>query len=398
MATFLLILIYFIYVGLGIPDSTVGSAWPSIYTELNLPISYANFVTVLISLFTIVASMTSARFINKFGTGLVTAVSTFLSALALLGFALSSSIVAFCLLAIPLGLGAGAIDNALNSYVAVRYNSVHMSFLHCFYGVGVSISPVIFSLAIKNASWRVGYKTLFIFQMVLVIIAFCSLPLWNKIKRKEIEMDNEIIPVTLSLKTMAKNSAIRTGWLVFFLTVGLEFTCGTWANAYFVNTLHLAKDSSALILSLYYIGITSGRFVSGLLATRLNSKKIIFAGYSVIALGILVFFLPIPPMIKGSGLFLIGFGNGPAFPHLSHLTPKFFGKNNSQSIMGTQMAVSNFGILVVPPIFGFIAEFLGTDFLPCFLALLLVLLVIFTVSYLKKAKNNPLNPLEKIKE
>lgn len=398
MATFLLIIIYFIYIGLGVPDSTVGSAWPSIYTELNFPISYANFVTVLISLFTIVASMTSARFINKFGTGVVTAVSTLLTALALLGFSLSSSIIAFCLLAIPLGLGAGAIDNALNSYIAVRYNSVHMSILHSFYGVGVSISPVLFSIAIKNADWRVGYQWIFALQMALVTIAFCSLPLWNKIKKKEMETDTEIIPVTLSFKSMAKCSAIRIGWLVFFLTVGLEFTCGTWANAYFVNTLKLSKDSSALILSLYYVGITTGRLVSGLLATRLKPKTIIFSGYGVIFLGIFIFFLPIPPTAKGASLFLIGFGNGPAFPNLSYLTPRFFGKSNSQSIMGTQMAVSNFGILVVPPIFGFIAEFFGTGFLPIFLAFLFLLLVVFTIIYLKKAKNNPFNPLEKVKE
>ena len=397
MATFLLVLIYVIYIGLGIPDSTVGSAWPSIYTELNFPISYANYVTMLISLCTILASFLSSRFINKYGTGRVTAVSTFMSALALLGFSISSSLWLFCLLAIPMGLGAGAIDNALNSYVAVRYKSVHMSFLHSFYGVGVALSPIIFSFALKFlGSWRNGYFSVFILQMALVIVAFASLPLWNKVKKREIETKSEITPVNLSLLSMSKVSAIRVGWAVFFLTVGLEFTVGTWANTYFVNALNIAKDTSALLLSLYYVGITTGRIVSGLLAIKLKNKTIILSGYVLIGLGIALFFLPIPPMTKCVGLFLIGFGNGPAFPNLSYLTPRFFGKSHSQSIMGSQMAVSNFGILVVPPIFGFIAEGLGLWLFPYFLATLFILLMVTTIIYLKKGKNNPFSPLKTI--
>lgn len=388
MATLLFVFIFIIYIGLGIPDSTIGSAWPAIQSNLNLPISYASFITMIISSFTVIASFFSARIINRFGTGIVTAFSTLLSALALLGFSLSSSMLCFCLLSIPLGLGAGAIDSALNSYVAVRYKAIHMSFLHCFYGVGVALSPFVFSFALKlNENWRLGYKLVFAIQMLLVLIAFLSLPLWNKIKKREITTGEAIKPITLSYVQMAKTPAISIGWLVFFLACGIEFTCDTWASSFFVKSLDQASDFGATMLTLYFVGMTLGRFASGIISIKLSNKKIIFSGYCLMALGITMLFLPIQPILRGVGLFLIGFGNGPIFPNLSYLTPIMFGKQYSQSIMSSQMAVSNLGILILPPVFGVLAQAISIDLFPFFVGGMFVLLVLCTFLYFKKSKN-----------
>lgn len=389
MATVLLCFIYVVYIGLGVPDSTIGSAWPSIYESLSLPVSYANFVTMTISLCTIITSLFSSRLINKLGTGVVTACSTLLTAIALLLFSSSGSIVAFVLLAIPLGMGAGAIDAALNNYVVLRYKSIHVSFLHCFYGIGVALSPFVFSLALRGSNdWRLGYRVIAIIQFSLATLSFISLPLWFKIKKTEKLEHTEIIPKTLSLKEMAKMPAARIGWLLFFATCGLEFTCDTWASTYLVKHCSASADVAARILTFYYVGMTGGRFISGLISTKLSNKTIIFLGYGVISLGILTLFLPVPYYVKGIGLFLIGLGNGPTFPNLAYLTPRFFGREKSQSLIGTQMAVSNLGILVLPPVFGVIAQNVGVRAFPVYVAVLFAITVISTLIYFKRTKKN----------
>ena len=240
MITLLFIVILTTFIGLGLPDSLLGSAWPAIYQDFNVPISYANIISFLISTGTVLSSLFSARLINKFGTGVVTAASTILTSVCILGFSLSSSIVWLCLLAFPLGTGAGSIDAALNNYVAIHYSSTHMSLLHTFYGVGVSLSPFLMSLALgKDNNWRLGYVTVFYILAGISLITIISLPLWKKIKAKETP-EQTFTPVSLSLKSLAKMPAVRTAWIMFFASVALEFTCGIWGSSYMVLSENLS--------------------------------------------------------------------------------------------------------------------------------------------------------------
>lgn len=383
MATVLLIFIYFIYIGLGIPDSAIGSAWPAIYGDLNLPISYASFITVLISLCTALSSFFSAKLINKFGTGTVTAVSTLVTAGALLGFSFANSIWWLMLAALPAGFGAGAIDAALNDYVAVRYKSAHINFLHSFYGIGVAITPFLMSFALKNNDWRAGYRLIFYVQIAIACLAFLSLPLWKKIKENNTSTEN-YTPVTLSYVKMAKIPAARIGWLVFFFTCGLEFTCDTWATTYLVEAKGATAESAARFLTLYYLGITSGRFLSGILSKKLGNKAIILTGYAVVAAAIIILFLPLSATFKGIALLMIGLGNGPSFPNLIYLTPVCFGKRASQSLISSQMAMCNLGILAVPPLFGIIARQISPSLFPVYLAALFAIILYTTLVYLKR--------------
>lgn len=383
MATVLLIFIYFIFIGVGIPDSAIGSAWPAVYPDLNLPVSYASFITVLISLCTAASSFFSARLINKLGTGLVTALSTLVTACALLGFSFSTSIWWLCLSAIPAGFGAGAIDAALNDYVAVRYKAAHINFLHSFYGIGVAITPFLMSFALKNNDWRAGYRMIFYIQIGLAALAFISLPLWKKVKQQGGEKEN-YSPVVLSYVKMAKIPAARVGWLVFFFTCGLEFTCDTWATTFLVESEGATAESAARFLTLYYLGITSGRFISGLISQKVGNKTIILTGYSIVLCAIAIMFLPVPVVIKGVALLMIGLGNGPSFPNLIYLTPICFGKRASQSLIASQMAMCNLGILFVPPLFGLVARHVTPALFPAYLAILFAAMLYFTLVYLKR--------------
>lgn len=385
MATVLLIFIYFIYIGLGIPDSALGSAWPAIFPDLNLPVSYASFVTVIISLCTALSSLFSARLINRFGTGIVTAVSTAVTAVALLGFSLSTSIWWLCLSALPAGFGAGAIDAALNNYVTLRYKPSHVSFLHSFYGIGVAITPFIMSFALKNGDWRQGYRLIFFVQIGLAALAFSTLPLWKKVKEQSSE-EESFTPVTLSYVKMAKIPAARVGWAVFFLTCALEFTCDTWATTYLVQSEGATSASAARFLTLYYLGITVGRFVSGLIVKKLGNHRIVLIGYGIVAAAIIIMFLPVSVLFKGIALLMIGFGNGPSFPNLIYLTPGSFGKQASQSLISSQMAMSNLGILIAPPIFGIVARNISVTLFPAFIAVLFALYCPLTLLYFKRLK------------
>ena len=394
MTTFLFVVICIIFIGLGLPDSVLSSAWPAIYAELNLPFSYANFITVLVSLGTVLSSLFATRLINKFKVGKVTFVSTLLSALCLFAFSFSNSMVFFCLLSIPLGLGAGAIDSALNNYVASNYSSLHMSLLHCFYGVGISISPFLMSFALgEDNNWRKGYLLIFIVMMAITLISFISLPLWKKVKSKRPEKEKP--QKTLSLKQMLQMPAVRSAIIMFFCSVGLEFTCGIWACTYLVGVQNFSEALASRYLTFYYAGITIGRFVSGFVSKKISEEKIVYSGYSIVFIALILLFVPLPPVFKAISLFLIGFGNGPTFPNFTYLTPINFGSEVSQSIIGLQMAFCNLGILIMPPVFGFLAQGLSLNIFPIFLGVLYVAMVVSTIVYNKQTcllrKNRELN-------
>ncbi len=390
MATLLLFVIFLVFIGLGLPDSVFGSAWPAIRLDIDLPISFANFITCTISLGTVTASLFAAKLINKFGTGPITAVSTGATALALLGFSLSNSGWFLILLSIPLGLGAGAIDSALNNFVAVHYSAKTMNFLHCFYGVGVSASPLLISLTLSNGNdWRGGYRLVFFILVTITIFAAIAIPLWKKVQNaseKEDEKTEKQKPKSVSILTLSKIPAARWSWLLFFSTCGLEFTCGIWGSSFFVGAEQLSEATAASYVTFYYVGITVGRFVSGLLSGKMTPQNIVYSGYSIVFLAIATLFLPIPPIFKGIALFMIGFGNGPTFPNCICLTPYHFGNDLSQSVVATQMACCNLGILLMPPVFGFIADFISIELFPAFLMVLFVFMAVSTVIYNKRAQ------------
>lgn len=385
MATFLFVAISVIFIGLGIPDSILGSAWPAVYTDFGIPVSSASFVTMIVSGCTMLSSFFSARIINRIGIGIVTAVSTMLTAISLIGFALSPSLLWLCVFAVPSGLGAGAIDAGLNNYVALRYKSSHMSFLHCFYGIGVTISPYFMSLALSiTDSWRTGYRIVFLVQLVISIVAIAVLPFWKKVEVKNVKGE-EFAPITMSYKSMAKVRPIRIAWIAFFATVALEYTCGTWSTTYLTDK-GLSNDVAAKYLSFYYIGITVGRFVSGIVTVKLKNVTVIKIGYTIVGIALLLFVLPLPLTVKAVCLFMIGFGNGPTFPNLVYLTPYLFGKERSQSIVGSWLVVSNFAMFIMPPVFGAMAQFLTAKMLPYFLIACYLLMIVATFAYLKSSK------------
>lgn len=390
MATLLLLVIYIAFIGLGIPDSLFGTAWPAIYPELGLPVSAASCVTLLISGGTIISSFFSARVLNRFGTAKVTAFSTALTAAALFGFSVSGSLFWLCLFAIPLGIGAGAIDSGLNNYVALHYRATHMNFLHCFYGVGVSLSPYLMSFTLSGTDgWRGGYRTVFYIQLAIAGITLISLPLW---KRAESQLaDNRaetesIPPQTLKFIQICKIPAAKWASLVLLSSCAIEYICGSWGSTFLVNAKGMPVDRAAEVITLYYVGMTLGRFLSGILANKLSSWQLIQIGQGIVFAAILLLLLPLANMMAAVGLFLIGLGNGPAFPNLLHLTPKNFGRDISQSVMGFQMVSAYIGIMAMPLIFGFLVQAFDAVIFPYFLLAIFVMLIIAMVFLIKRLK------------
>ena len=366
MATFLLIIIYVTFISLGLPDSSIGAAWPALHVDLGFDVGMQSLLSAVVSFGTVVVSMFSARLINKFGTSLITACSTLLTALALLGFSFSSSLWWLLVLAIPLGFGAGAIDAALNNYVATHYKTFAMNCLHCFYGVGVTLTPYIFSFTLAgNNDWRGGFRVIFIIQIAIAILAFATLSVWTKVKAKEPEKDN-FTPQTLSLKQMAKMRPVRVAWVVFFSTCALEFLCGTWGCTFLVKTKGVTESYAAALITLYYLGITLGRFLSGVISKKVSCGGILTIGFSMVAVGVVSFFFNLPPWLLGIGFLLIGLGNGPTFPNLTHVTPLIYGKERSQSIIGTQMAACNLGILFMYAVSGPLFQAISFKVFPYF--------------------------------
>ncbi len=386
MMTILLIIIFISFIGVGLPDSVLGTAWPIMYREFELPISLAGYLTSTVSAGTIVSSFFSARLINRFGTGLVTAISTLLTAIALLGFSFTKNPVFFFVLAIPLGLGAGSIDTALNSFVALHYDAARMSFLHCFYGIGVAASPFIMSFALGEVgNWRKGYLTIALIQFGITAIAFAALPLWRKVQKKDGE-ESEIIVRTLSTKELLQTSGVMMSCLAFFFSCALELTAGSWSSSFFVNTKGVEADTAARIAMLFYIGLAGGRFLSGVFAGMLGRKCLLRISLVILLLSCLVFLLPLPTMITAAALLFIGLGSGPIYPNLVHLTPDNFGEDIAQSVMGIQQAMTYMGIMIMPWLFGVLAQLFSTALLPWYLLVMFVMYWATFVMLMKKVK------------
>lgn len=382
MATLLLIIIYFAFIGLGLPDSLFGTAWPAIYAEYGLPFSMGSIVTIIITCGTITSSILSARVIARFGTGKVTAVSTAMTALALLGFSLSGNLLPLCLLAIPLGLGAGAIDSGLNNYVALHYNSSQMNLLHCFYGIGITISPYLMSrLLATSAGWRGGYRAASLIQIGIALLLVVTLPLWKKVSGKEAQ--EETPAKVLSLKELAKIPGVKNMWVLFLCSCSIESVTNCWGSTFLVEHKALVADQAAKIMIFYFVGFTLGRLLSSIFAAKLSCWKLIRMGMAVMGIGMALLLLPLPGFLVGSALFLIGMGNSPLFPNFTYLAPRNFGADISQSVIGSQMAASNTGFLVPPLLCGLLGQVMGMGVFPVYLAVLFACLI-FGVANIQK--------------
>ena len=390
MATALLIIIYIAFIGLGIPDSLFGTAWSAIYSEFELPISFGSFVTIIISCGTVLSSVISSKIISRLGTNKVSAYSTLLTALALLGFSFAPNLWVMCFLAIILGIGAGAIDVALNNYVAIHYSATHMSFLHCFYGVGVSVSPYILSLVITgNFGWRGGYRIAFAIQLIITLLLFLSLPLWRKAHGGENESE-ENTHKDLSFGSVLKIPGVKMMCSLFIASCAIECTCGGWGSTFLVEYKHLSAEKAAQIIMIYYIGMTLGRFLSGVLAAKLHSWKIIKLGQIVLGLALLLLILPGGVYLCALGMFLIGLGNGPLFPNFNYLTPENFGSDVSQSVIGIQMASAYIGIMLAPTLCGLLGQVFGMVIFPYYLILFYAIMIPVTIrikTMLKRTEN-----------
>lgn len=378
MTLLLLIIIYMAFISLGLPDSLLGSAWPAIQPGLNVPVSYAGIVTMIISGGTIVSSYFSSTIIKKLGTGLVTAVSVIMTAAALLGFAYSDNFLWFCLLAVPLGLGAGSVDAALNNFVALHYEARHMSWLHCFWGLGATLGPVIMSqYLIKGGRWDMGYRTIGLVQLGLSAVLFLSLPLWSKI-HTGMKDSGEEITAEVKRSEILKKKGAAAALFAFFSYCAIESTAGLWGSSFLVFSKGMTAEKAAKWVSLFYLGITLGRFLAGFVTMKFSNRTMIRFGEGIILLGILLLLLPLNKAILPAGFLLLGFGCAPIYPSMIHETPRRFGKAASQALMGMQMACAYIGSTFMPPLFGAIAS--ATTFLLYPVTLLLFLCLMISLS------------------
>lgn len=377
MYSLLLIIIYIAFISLGLPDSLLGAAWPVMYKQFDVPLSYAGIVTMIIAGGTIVSSLLSDRLTRRLGAGLVTAISVMMTAIALFGFSISGSLIPLCLWAVPYGLGAGAVDAALNNYVALHYASRHMSWLHCFWGVGAAVSPYIMSYCLMSGwGWNIGYRSVAGIQIVLAIILFISLPLW---KRKSIAHDSSKPIAVISLWQTLKIKGVKFILLTFFSYCALESTAGLWASSYLVQCRGVDVETAAKFASLFFLGITFGRFLCGFVTERVGDRLLVRFGIIIIIIGIFLIGLPAKAnTLALLGLIIIGFGCAPVYPSIIHSTPSNFGAENSQAIIGIQMASAYMGSTFMPPLFGVIADHINIGVYPFYLIFFAILMLLMS--------------------
>ncbi|ROR28550.1 fucose permease [Mobilisporobacter senegalensis] len=385
MLSLLLAIIYISFISLGLPDALLGSAWPAMYKEMQVPISSAGMVSMIIAGGTIISSLNSDRFIKKIGTGKLTAISVGMTAVALWGFSTSHSFLVLCAWAIPYGLGAGSVDAALNNFVALHYKAKHMSWLHCFWGIGATLGPYLMGYFLTvGMKWNMGYFTISVIQIVLTGILILSLPLWKKNDTAFSEENEET--KSLSMKELLKISGAKPTLVAFFCYCALEATTGLWGSSYLVMEKGITAETAAKWISLFYFGITFGRFLSGFLAIKLSNKNMVRIGQGVAFLGTTVLLLPLGIYGLCAGFILIGMGCAPIYPCLLHETPENFGKDLSQAIMGMQMACAYVGSTFMPPLFGLIAEHINIKLYPFYLVIFVIVMIIM-VEMVNRIKN-----------
>lgn len=387
MYILLLLIIYLAFIGLGLPDSLLGAAWPSMYGEFSVPISYGGIVAMIIAVGTVIASLNADRLNKKFGTGKVVAASVSLTAIAIIGFSFSDSYLLLCAFAVPYGLGAGCVDAAVNNFVAVNYPAKHMSWLHCMWGVGTIAGPYAIRFAISSTgSWNAGYRYVGIAQVIISVIMIAAVPLWGK---RQSELSNGV-PLkserSLKVSEILKIPGVKQIMLSFFCYCALEQTTMLWASSYMVLKCGMTAEAAAGYASLFFIGITAGRAINGFLTFKLDDTALIRLGQIIIALGLVTMVLPFGNAAVISGLILIGLGCAPIYPSVIHSTPLYFGAEKSQSVIGFEMASAYLGTCFMPSLFGLIANHISISLLPLYLAIILIVMAFSfeSVSKLKK--------------
>ena len=389
MGSLLLVLIYICFISLGLPDSLLGSAWPVLHNEISVPVSYAGIISATITAGTILSSLFSDKLLHKFGAGLVTAVSITTTAICLFGFSISNQFWMLILWSIPFGLGAGGVDAILNNYVALHYKAQHMSWLHCMWGVGASISPYIMSFAlVKLENWNGGYLIVSIIQIILSLVIFISVPLWKKGSTDNTDTQKQAESKSLSFKEIFSIKGAIPCFLMFFCYCAMEVTASLWASTYLVENWSFSPETAAGYASMFYIGVTLGRLINGFLAMGLGDKFLIRMGTVIIAIGIALLFIPFHSIFALIGFVIIGLGCAPIYPCIIHMTPNVFGEDKSQAMIGVQIAFAYIGILAMPPLFGVIAENISISLLPIYLFVFLALIFVMHELVLIKTKNN----------
>ena len=386
MYSLLLALIYLAFISLGLPDSLLGAGWPVMHGELGVPVSYMGIVSMVISGGTIVSSLMSDRLTRKFGTRIVTVVSVFLTAAALFGFSFSDRFWMLIVFSVPYGLGAGAIDAALNNYIALHYSARHMSWLHCFWGVGTIVSPFIMSYALTSSTWNDGYRIVGYVQLGIAALLALTLPVWKVNKKQDVVQQKSI-----GLIGALKIKGVPLILIGFFAYCAAEATAMQWASTYFVEVKHITEEQAAQFGSLFYIGITVGRFLSGFVSGKIGDRRMIVIGAAVLTLGIIFLFIPTDVTeLSLAGFVIIGFGCAPIYPSIIHSTPANFGAENSGAIIGIQMASAYVGSTFVPPLFGLLGRVLGFSILPAYLLIFVALMLLMTQLTFRVAKRNRL--------
>lgn len=386
MVHLLLAIIYIAFISLGLPDSLLGAAWPVMHEDLGAPLSYAGIISMIIAFGTVVSSLQSDRLTIWLGTGKVTAISVAMTATALLGFSASSEFWMLCLWAIPYGLGAGGVDAALNNYVALHYRSWHMSWLHCMWGVGAATGPYIMGMALEmGTGWPAGYHIIAVMQVVLTIILFASLPLWKE-RKDEVQADSGHKRKPLSLREIFWIPGAREILVAFFCYSAVEQTCGLWASSFLNLSKGISAEQAASFGAMFFIGITVGRAINGFLAMRMHDESMIRMGQVLILFGIVTVMLPAGDAVALAGLILIGLGCAPIYPCIIHSTPTHFGKDKSQAIIGVQMAAAYIGTMLMPPLFGILANHLSISLLPIYLLVLLAIMAFMHERLIQKTR------------
>lgn len=370
MVHLMLAVIYLSFISLGLPDGLLGAAWPSMYPELNIPVSYAGIVSMIICGGTVTSSLLSDRLTHRFGAGLVTVVSVGMTAAALIGFSVCDTFGALCIWALPYGLGAGSVDASLNNYVALHYPSRHMSWLHCMWGVGAAAGPYMMGILLSGGQhWSRGYLFIGIAQIILSAVLFLSLPLWKKA-----EQNDRSEP--LSLKQVMLIPGARQVMVTFFCYCALEQTAALWSASYFHLHGGFTADEAASLGSLFFIGITLGRAVSGFITIKLNDASMIRLGFIITAVGIVLLCIPGGHFCAVTGVLLVGLGCAPIYPCMMHATPEHFGAANSQALMGIQTASAYIGTAFMPPLFGLIANHISISLMGMYLLTMLVFMIL----------------------
>lgn len=395
MATLLFFVISIVFIGLGLPDSVFNAAWPSISDSLGLVETDAIYIFASVGLGTVLSSLLASKLVGRFGTAFVSAITTMFMAIILIGFSTIDSLLFFCLLSVPLGFGTGLIDSTLTRYATAKYSPSRLMFLHCFYSLGASISPLLMFASLTSSNdWRSGYHLVALVMGIVAVITLITLPFMNKASKKADEDTWNIAlaitlqqdPIVFTPGELARIPAVRVACALFFFTTGIDFTCGLWGSTYLVQAVGLSPADAAGFLTFYYVGITVGRYFAGRVAIVTPAQKTAQISLAFFGIAFLLFFLPTSPFFDGAALFFIGFGNGPVFSSITSLTPINFGNNLFGSISTAQNLFSNLGMLCMPLLFALFTTWFGFEVFPIFIFVLYVLLFITTILYGSRTK------------